>query len=284
MTGPSPFRLRPIAAADLDAVQALVAQAAWPHRREDTRFALGLGRGTVAVREDGGVVGNALWWPNGAAVATVGYVVVSSDCRGAGIGRRLMDEVLAAAGERRLELTATPAGFPLYERLGFAVTGRMHQRQGIASPVGELVPSAGRIRALVEDDMPALRSLDARTTGRDRSRLLDALAAVAVARVHEVEGRLAGFAFERAFGRGRAVGPLVAEDDAAAVALFAPSAAACAGGFLRADTPMGEGAFPAVLDRAGLACVDVARTMARGAAGEPRGPARPYCVASQALG
>lgn len=289
MTEPaSAFTLRPLAAEDVPALHLLSVEVGWPHRPDDWRFAIGLGAGLVACDAARRIGGCAMWWPDGPEAGHVGMVIVSPRLQGRGLGRRLMAAILAAAGERGLELNATPAGRPLYERDGFVAAGAVRQHQGLA-----IVPAAdgaeappGSVRSLAEGDIAALRIVDRQATGRDRTRLLDTLLGIASAVVvHEVEGRVAGFAVTRPFGRGHVVGPLVAGSDDAAIALFRPSIAAHQGAFLRTDMLLDDGAFPRFVEQAGLARVDVAITMARGVRDVAApGPARLYCITSQALG
>jgi ribosomal protein S18 acetylase RimI-like enzyme len=63
----------------------------------------------------------------------IGNLIVSSDMRRQGLGRLLMGETLALLEEAAVEsvwLTASAAGAPLYERLGFAVVDRIERRVG----------------------------------------------------------------------------------------------------------------------------------------------------------
>src|SRR3954463_8685248 len=92
------------------------------------------GRTTVAVDDDGTIIGTANMFANrpgpGDHVASGNYMVAEGR-RGQGIGRPLMEAPLGWAGEpgfRAMQFTAVaesnvPA-IKLYERVGFAVVGR----------------------------------------------------------------------------------------------------------------------------------------------------------------
>lgn len=282
-----PLRLRPTGPGDLDRLHALSLEAVWPHRREDWRLVSGFGRGIAACDETGRVEGCALWWPHGETSGSVGMVIVSPALQGRGTGRRLMRAILDEAGPRRLLLNATPDGRHLYESEGFVAAGAVRQHQGIASH-SSVSPSPTapnvRVRPMTSADRDAVLALDAAASGADRSRMLDALATEARGHVHDHRGEITGFAFARAFGRGHLLGPLVAPDDDDAIALAGPSLARHAGAFLRVDTPVAEGAFPAFLAASGLGRVDEALTMVRGGSSAQQGPARIYALAAQALG
>lgn len=286
MTPPDPgHTIRPIAEGDVGALHLLSVEAGWPHRADDWRFVLELGSGEAVCDEAGRIAGSAMWWPWGSDAATLGMVIVSRALRGRGLGRALMTRALAAAGERRIALVATEDGRPLYERLGFVGMGTVRQHQGIAlAPSGEGPPGPGRVRPLAPDDLPAVADLDRAAAGSDRRRLLEALAASAAGLVCEAEGRIAGYAFTRAFGRGHVLGPLVAEADGAALALARHAIASQAGTFLRADTSVGDGPLVRLLEEAGMAEIAVGLAMVRGGGAAAPGRARVYCLASQALG
>lgn len=113
-----------------DAVE-LSRHVGWPHRREDWELMQSLSQGVV-VQEEERVVGTILMTPYGDDAATVNMVIVDAAMRGRGLGRKLMEEALARAGERTCYLVATQEGLPLYDKLGFVATGKIvqHQRPG----------------------------------------------------------------------------------------------------------------------------------------------------------
>jgi GNAT superfamily N-acetyltransferase len=102
----------------------------WPYRLEDWEFAFNLGRG-LAVEIDGGLAGTALWWPYGDRHASAGMIIVSGQYQRMGIGRALMDALLADAAGRTIILNSTDEGLDLYKGLGFVAHGHVHQHQAI---------------------------------------------------------------------------------------------------------------------------------------------------------
>ena len=277
-----PPTLRPMTEQDLPALHALTVEAGWAHRPEDWRFVYEVGDGVVACDGAGRVIGSALWWPFGRDFGTVGMIIVSPRLQAKGTGRRLMQWLFDRAGDRVLQLNATPAGLRLYRSEGFREIGRIHQHQGLVQPVPGVAP-AGRVRPITAGDWPRIHALDREAYGADRTAALDGLAARSVGYGHEVNGELLGFSLCRPFGRGHVVGPVVAPDEAVAIALLQPHLEEHPGRFLRVDTP-DDGAFADRLAAAGLARVDTVATMRRGDRPAPSPTARTFGLINQALG
>ena len=253
--------------ADIDAAHALTIEMKWPHRAEDWQFVAKIGAGFVAER-DSRVIGTVLCWKYGATTSSVGMIIVSPAHQGLGIGRRLTEMALEELGPRATVLHATEAGRPLYEKLGFGPIGTLDQHQGIAlqPPLVEL-PARERLRPLGVNDTPRLIELASRASGLDRTSvlppLLDAAEGIGLAR----DGELIGFALFRRFGRGRAIGPVVAprdDDPVRAKALIGHWLALNPGMFIRIDTPS-ESGLTQWLESLGLARVDSVVKMARNA-------------------
>ena len=277
--------LRAMTAADLTAAHALTDELRWPHRPADWEQAFRHGEGFVAER-DGQIVGTGLRWRWGPRHATIGLVVVAPACQGRRIGHRLMSALLDGLDRHTVLLHATVDGRGLYERLGFVRIGEVRQHQGNAQPTPPIALRAGwRLRPGTEADLPALRVLDAEARGMPRDALIDDLFRDAEATVVlDHDDHACGFAILRRFGRGHAIGPVVAPDAEGAKALIAHLSGLNAGRFTRIDIDFDSG-LAEWLETLGLLRVDAPTTMLRGAP-LPARPAGPqlYAIVTQALG
>ncbi|SEJ58902.1 GNAT family N-acetyltransferase [Paraburkholderia diazotrophica] len=258
---------RPFTVDDIAAAHALSLDVKWPHRADDWRFVLDAGAGFVA--QDGErVVGTALCWEYGGDGGSLGMVIVAPDQQGKGIGRKLMDLLLEALGNRITVLHATPAGEPLYAKLGFTRIGAIHQHQSAGFTVPRVDLQAGEsVRAIETRDTAALVALASRASGLDRSALLPSLLNVAQGILLERDGETLGFALIREFGRGHAIGPVVSitadqQHVRRAQALIAHWLAHNEGKFTRIDTP-DESGLSDWLEGARLKRVDTVIKMAR---------------------
>lgn len=203
------LRYRAFALADVEAAHGLSMALGWPYRLEDWQFSADTSIGFVA--EEGGVViGTAMCWKFGVDRASLGHVIVSSAHQGRGIGRKLMETVLEELGPRVTFLHATPAGQPLYEKLGFSVCGSLDQCQG---NVGKAMPVAlfegEQLRMGTSTDFPRLIELAARASGLERDALLSALLKRGESVVLERNGEVVGFSVLRRFGRGYVRSPTI---------------------------------------------------------------------------
>ncbi|HYF86562.1 GNAT family N-acetyltransferase [Azospirillum sp.] len=264
---------------------ALSRQAQWPHRLEDWSLALALSQGLVAVdAETSQVVGTVLMTPYGEDAATINMVIVDESWRGQGLGRRLMDEAMALAGDRPLRLVATTDGLPLYEKLGFREVGTVLQHQGEAGPMS--LVAAEDVAPAGTGDRTAIAALDRQAFGADRGLLLERFAEVGSFTLLRRNGAPVGFAALRDFGRGQVIGPVVAPDAEGAKALIGPIIAANPGKFLRVDTTADTGLGPWLAD-CGLRHVGGGIAMRRPALAEAppsTAPISTFALASQALG
>ena len=282
------IQYRRFTAADIPAAHALTVELKWPHRAEDWQFVESIGVGFVALR-DSRVVGTVLCWKYGERTSSLGMVIVSPAQQGYGIGRRLTEMALEELGARAVMLHATPAGRPLYEKLGFAPVGTLDQHQGAAvQPPLLPLPARERLRPLGVNDTPRLIELASRASGLDRTAVLPALLESADGIGLDRDGELIGFALFRRFGRGRAIGPVVAphdEDSVRAKALIGHWLASNPGMFIRIDTPSGSG-LTDWLESLGLVRVDTVVKMLRNAEHMPAPDDEfvQYGIINQAIG
>jgi hypothetical protein len=252
---------RPFTADDIAAAHALSVEVKWPHRADDWRFVLDAGAGFIA--QDGErVVGTALCWKYG-------------DDGG-------------SLGNRITVLHATPAGEPLYAKLGFRRIGAIHQHQSADFDVPEIdLPPGERMRAIEPGDTRAIADLASRASGLDRSALWPALLKVARGVVLERDGEMLGFSLIREFGRGHAIGPVVAvtadqQHARRARALIAHALASREGTFTRIDTP-DESGLSDWLEGIGLERVDTVIKMARNGTPPHDASVAQFAIINQAL-
>jgi hypothetical protein len=168
--------------------------------------------------------------------------------------------------------------------MGFAITGEIRQHQGLAAP-GHLVAllQDERLRPLGRNDAPDLIALDARAGAMPRDAMLRQLLNEGETVVLTRGGEAVGFSIVRRFGRGHAIGPVVAPDLAGAQALIGHWCSRYAGKFLRIDVDAASG-LPEWLEAQGLPRAGTVTTMVRGGALD-RGPAfGGWALVNQAMG
>ena len=213
---------------DVPACADLAASRGWPREERKWRFLLGVARGYGALDAGGRLVGSVLLTRCTPRVAAIGSLLVAEPLQGRGLGRALMGRALGAAGDLQVTLASTRQGRPLYDRLGFREVGRLDMYRGsFGTPARSGQPAHVPVsRPVTSADLPRIAAFDAQVHGGDRTRLLAAaLGFVRAARVLEDGDRVlaVGAVWDnQGFAR---VGPLIAVDDAAALALLRDLAA-----------------------------------------------------------
>lgn len=222
MALPDDLRMRDATLADLPAIAGQRESAGWAAHEWALRYVVTAPEARCVVVEDS--TGNLVAVGSGVGygeLGVVGNMIVAEAHRRRGIGRAVLDTVVADLrdrGVRRLELYATTDGRRLYERAGF---GYIQPGSRVELPrSASLAPDP---RVTVDEGTAAaeIAAYDAPRFGGDRSGLLSHMAddpsrPMLVARR---DGTIAGFAWLRIDG-GR-LGPFVAEDPAAAAGLAA---------------------------------------------------------------
>lgn len=224
---------------------ALSDAAGWNQTGDDWRVFLGRGH-VVGCRDgEGRLVATAAALPYDAAAGWVSMVLVDAGWRHRGMATSLMRrciDTLRRSG-RVAVLDATPAGAPVYRRLGFVAGFAFDRWQG----GGEGTAAAS---AASEGEADAIAASDAGAGGVDRGFLIrDFLARPGSTLVRGAAGN--GFALARTGRRATQIGPVVAASDAEALALAAAALAATAGAVF-IDVPRRCAALAADLERRGF--------------------------------
>lgn len=242
---------------------------------------------------DGALAGAVVLTRYGADLASVGMMLVAARYGRQGLGRALMEHLLAEAGDATVTLFATDLGKPLYDKLGFrtirrsaAFTGPFRTDAFLAEPAGTTATadnSKMRTRPAAAADMASIIDVDKAAFGADRSRLLRRLPAFAGQLLVLETGRsIAGFAAAWQNHTSTVIGPVVAPDGAAARRLIGDLTAGIRGQ-VRLDLDPDRPELPAWAVRHGLQPAGLNAVMAYGDRPPPGDPARLFTPISIAL-
>ena len=214
------MNLRTLKTDDIAAGMRLKDLAGWNQTPADWRcFLESSPQGCFAAEVDGQVVGTAATIVYEQRFAWIGMVLVDPEFRGRGIGTRLLRktiEHLDAIGIGTMKLDATPAGRPIYQKLGFVDEYEIERWL-----LKRSVPDAASSADLHPVSDPVLQ-LDREIFGADRSPLLRSLAAENpdFALAAERDGEIAGYTFGRRGTLADHLGPWMARDEETAAALL----------------------------------------------------------------
>jgi predicted N-acetyltransferase YhbS len=222
------FQLRRMIESDLPAADRLREIAGWNQTLNDWRLLLALEpKGCFVALQRAEVIGTVTTTTYGRTLAWIGMMLVHPDHRRGGVGTSLMGialESLKNAGVQCVRLDATPAGRPLYERLGFVSEWSLtrHERS-VMQTSDRNEYSCSVVRDFSEGDWPAVEALDARGVGLARTRVLRDLARhCRRAVVGEADGRVVSWGMIRPGAKADYIGPIAGE----AVPMVSPLMAA----------------------------------------------------------
>jgi GNAT superfamily N-acetyltransferase len=281
---PPIHRLEP---GDLKRCVALSADRGWSPERSKWSLLLAASETFGVDAPDGrGLAGAVVLTRWGADLASVGMMLVAARYGRCGLGRALMEHVIAEAGGATVTLFATDMGRPLYEKLGFQPVRRNVSFVGAFRPARPAAGPAGWARAATEADLPALLAVDRAAFGADRGRILTRLPGfadrIAVLEDHSEHG-ISGYAAAwRNTPSSTIIGPLVAPDVQSAQQLIA-GLAAHAHGTVRLDLDPDRPELPAWAHRHGLEPASRTLVMARGELADRGAPDRLFTPISVAL-
>ena len=279
--------IRPMGETDLDAGLRLSTAAGWDQRRADWELIYRANPGGCFVAErEGQVVGTVTSIDYDGRLAWIAMMLVDAECRGRGIGTGLMQAAMRAVGHCAcIKLDATPAGKPMYDRLGFVEEHSVGRFLAAKAPqvagVAALQP-----RSMQDDDVARVVALDAEAFGIERRVVIDGLRVMAAeyAIVLEARGAISGFCLGRHGRRFEHLGPLVATDLDAAKALATVALANAAGKPILMDVPHQQGAWIRWLERRGFREQRAYTRMYRGQTMGANHPAWTFAIAGAEFG
>ncbi len=239
-------------AADVDGGLALSDAAGWNQVADDWATFIAHGRVIGCRDADGRWVATAASLPYGGRIGWLSMVLVAEAWRHRGLATALVRGCVASlqAQSSLPLLDATPAGASVYRSLGFVEGFAFERWQGDGVDATDDEVAMEHVRAADRDDHDRIADLDAAIAGCDRRFLLK--------RFLERPGTRAwvaragdGFVVSRVGRRAVQIGPLVASNGPAAVALLAAAVAATAGAVF-VDVPVGRRELCGWLERHGL--------------------------------
>jgi GNAT superfamily N-acetyltransferase len=164
---------------DLPAGLRLNTAAGWNQTAADwQRFLEHSARGCFVMEHDTQVVGTVTTISYEHRFAWIGMVLVDPDLRKQGIGTKLLEhaiEYLDSSHIQTLKLDATPAGKPLYEKLGFVTEYEIERWILKRPPISGSTPLSSASPRLTPAQLEEILKLDRELFGADRSFLLRSL-------------------------------------------------------------------------------------------------------------
>lgn len=252
----------------------LSTEANWNQNEADWRFFLTQGT-VLGIRDgDGHLIATAALLPYSAGNAWISMVLVTQSWRRRGLATKLVDACLERAAAQGLTswLDATPAGATVYGPLGFKPVLELRRLR--------LANAGSQVREPTSNgSTDELILSDARAMGFERSALLREFAGRSGSRLVSQDGALALIRDGRT---ARQIGPLYANDAAAAVTLVEAIAASEAGALL-IDVVNDHSGFLENLTRSGWSIERPFQRMRFGRAGAS-GTELPFAVAGPEFG
>ena len=272
---------RTAAPADLVQVLDWAAAEGWnPGLDDAAAFHAADPQGFFLAERDGAAVAAISVVDHSDSFAFLGLYLCQPEWRGQGIGYALWTHALAHAGTRTVGLDGVAAQQANYAKSGFVLTGATLRLEGDLAP-----QPAPEIRAATPEDSARLLALDSAANGVERPRFLSAWTASGPQRRTVVLGSAqgpVGFATARLCRTGCKIGPIVAPDSEAALALARAALDAIGGSRAIIDVPEDNAALASALRKQGFAETFATARMYRGAPPQT-GPAL-QAIATMELG
>jgi GNAT superfamily N-acetyltransferase len=173
------IEIRPMTIHDLQLGLRLSQQAGWNQTKADWLRFLAMEPTGCFVAESGGLaVGTTTTCILG-HVAWIAMVLVDIKARSQGVGTQLLRHALGYLEQRKVQtirLDATPAGQPIYAKLGFEPEYELARFEGTAQPSRDRAPREPGSKPAVAKATPEVFAdiieFDKRMTGTDRTKML----------------------------------------------------------------------------------------------------------------
>ena len=171
------FKILPMIINDLDQAISLSNAEGWNQTEKDWRLLLENSLNTCLVAEHHNkVAGTATALSHSNKVAWIGMVLVNKDFRGQRAGKMLMTHLLDKLGQfKSVKLDATPAGEPVYTKLGFVSEYIIYRMTNPSLKELSCDQSDQGIKPIQSEHLCEIIKFDKQIFGVDRTYLLEAL-------------------------------------------------------------------------------------------------------------
>lgn len=219
-----PVKTRGMELSDMDSLMRIKNAEGWNQTENDWELLIHYKESVnlVAVQDDR-IVGTVTAINYANKVAWIGMMLVDKEFRGRGIGKLLLNEaILKLKNCASIKLDATPAGRPVYEKLGFLDECTLYRM--IHPSVSELPQRTGSVQAVrvSAKDLPELARFDEAVFGADRKTLIYYLYKnySELAWLIREENEVVGFCLGRRGTNFTQIGPVNASTDKVAKSLI----------------------------------------------------------------
>lgn len=254
----------------------LTRQTGWNQTESDWRRFMNMEpEGCFVAEFNGSPAGTTTTCVFGHQVAWIAMVLVDKDMRGRGIGTKLLKHALDYLEGRKIEtvrLDATPAGRPIYEKLGFLAEYELARFESMAKDLRLTIDDCrlpiekskieSRKSKIVFSDLIAF---DHRMTGTDRAKMLGRLFDEFPEHIRVVKqgNELEGFITMRPGANAIQIGPCVATANAGP-SLLSDALDTCVGKPVFVDIPLGNECAVKIAQTRGLEVQRCFTRMSRG--------------------
>jgi GNAT superfamily N-acetyltransferase len=280
-------RMTPDDVGDADRLRQLIG---WNQTPADWRRMLKLSpQGCFVATQNRVLLGSVTSITYEGTLSWIGMMLVHPGYRRQGIGRHLMETVLAYLHDRGvscIRLDATPMGLPLYEQLGFVTEWTLTRWQGQGNRHPRLSQGRSeRTRILRDADWPGVQAIDRQVLGASRLDMVQGLWQDSVqVLVWPAQGPVAGWGLLRSGTNADYLGPIVCCIEDGALALVDALLAAGGDRPVFWDVPDQNAAAGAAVRRLGFIPIRTLTRMRLGPAAGNSDPLAQFAIADPSAG
>lgn len=248
--------IRPMTADDLPMASALSVAEGWNQTGSDWKFFLSNpGNICFAACLGSNITGTAVATVHSSDLAWIGMVLVDRNMRGSGIGKKLMVTTIESLRHiRSVKLDATPAGQPLYAKLGFLEEYLIYRMinplySGCFANTSNLFS-----QRINEESFPGVIKMDEKISGSSRPALLNYLFRNFPERAFLMHksGEVSGYAFGRKGIRYNYIGPVCSMSEKTAESLLGSALSGLEGSPVVVDIPENQQRMIKILSSSGF--------------------------------